>query len=137
MEERGVSSGGLLGGGGVVRHSGHAIGHEENAEQVPSVLDDMRYASGIEPSPHFAPQQCRRVVDLLVDLRSRQTQRRQTSRGGDGVSRERPSLVDTPHRRQVLHQIGATAEGRGWEAATHDLAEGHQVRPYPIEAEMS
>ena len=68
--------GGLPRGGGVVRHGGHALGYEENAEQVPSALDDVRHTGRVKGSLHLGPQLRRRAVELLIDLGGRQPQRR-------------------------------------------------------------
>ena len=137
MEERGVGNRGLLYGGGIVRHSGHAFGYEKNAEQVPSVLDEVGYTSRIEGCFHFSPQLPRCAVDLLIDLLSRQPQRRETGRRGPRAPARCRRRLDSANRRQILHEVGAAAERRRRETAAHHLAEGHQVWPYPIEAELS
>ena len=65
-----------------------------------------------------------RVVHVVVG----QPERGEAGRGGDGIPRQRAGLVDRAVRRQLGHDVGATTEGRGREAAAHHLAERHQVR---------
>ena len=54
-------------------------------------------------------------------------QHRQPGRGRERVPGQRPGLVDVADRRQPLHQLGATAEGRERQTAADDLAEDGQV----------
>jgi hypothetical protein len=68
VEKRSVRAGGLLPRGGIIRHSGHAFAHEENAEQVPRILNDIRHSGRIQCSRHLGSQPRGGAVNLLIDL---------------------------------------------------------------------
>src|SRR5215218_4457178 len=56
VEERGVAGCRLGDSGGVVRYRGHVLGYEEDAEQVPGVLDDMRNTGRGKGGGDLSPQ---------------------------------------------------------------------------------
>jgi hypothetical protein len=79
-------------------------------------------------STHHAKQRVGRSVKLRIDVIGGQPQRGQARRACDRVPRQRAGLIHGPVGSQLCHDVAASAEGRRWEAAAHDLAERHQIR---------
>ena len=101
---------------------------EEHREHGAGGLHDVRHAGGARaPRTTAARMVCAVASRCGVDLGRREPERGEAGGGGDRVPGERAGLVDRALGREVGHQVGATAEGRGREAAAHHLAEGHQV----------
>ena len=125
VEERGERLGRLRPGVVVVAHRPLA---EEDAEHRPRPLHGMRDTLASQPLRDPVGDGPADDVEAFVDLRRAAAQRREAGRGGDRVSRQGARLVDRAGRGEQGHDVGATAERRGGKTATHDLAEGEQVR---------
>ena len=52
---------------------------------------------------------------------------------GERIAAERAGLVDGPERRELIHDVGAAAEGADGQAAADDLAEGGEVGADAVE----
>src|SRR6478735_590327 len=118
VEERGVGAGVLLARPGEVADRAVA---EEHREHGAGGLDDVRDAGRLEVLGGGGADRLRGGVELRVDVGRREPQGGEAGRRGDRVPRERASLVDGALGREVGHQVGATAEGRGRESAAHHL----------------
>ena len=124
VEERGVGGRVLLARLGEVAHRALAEEHREHGARG---LHRVRHRGRLERLGHGVADGVRGGVEVRVDLGRREPERGQPGGRGDGVPGQGAGLVDRPLRRQVRHEVGAPAEGRGGEAAAHHLAEGHQV----------
>ncbi len=129
VEEGGEAERLLRLGGVVVGHLG--IG-EEDREHVPRHLEPVRHALLRQRGGDQAPHLRRDRVDLPVGGIVQQPQLRDARGGGDRVPGQGARLVDRAGRGEMRHDVRAAAEGRGREAAAHDLPEGHQIRAYAI-----
>ena len=72
-----------------------------------------------------------RALQLIVKLRMRHQmpQHRQPRRHRQRISRKRPRLIHRTQRRDLAHDVGASAVGRHRQAAADNLAERRQIRP--------
>lgn len=132
VEEGGEAEGFLLLGVLVVPHR---LVREEHGEHVAGRGHRVRHALLGERLAHQGLDLRGDRVDLRVRRVVEQPQLGEPGGGGDRVTGEGARLVDGADGGEVRHHIGAPAEGRGREAAAHDLAEGHQVGPHPVDAE--
>ena len=98
-------------------HGAYAVGGERDAVLV----CDAGYSAGDRFCGLFEG-----VVDVFLVID-------EVAEGGDAgghgewVSAEGSGLVDRAERREVLHDVGASAEGSAGESAADDLAEGGEV----------
>src|SRR5439155_5277225 len=69
------------------------------------------------------------ALELLVDPRlPKPAEHREAGRGRKRIPGESPGLVDGAHRRELVHQLGAAAEGGERQAPAHDLAQDGEIR---------
>ena len=103
-------------------------GAEGHGEQVPGSLDGVVHAGSVQGRGQGAGEFQRPGVDERVHLGRCVGERRYAGRHRYRVPGEGAGLVDRAHRREVVHDLGAAAEGRRRHAAAYHLAEGQQVR---------
>ena len=131
MEERGEAEG--LGRLHIGKVAALALG-KADGEHRRRPLDVVRYALGRQRGRNHAGQAVRVGLQALVERFIGQLQRLQAGGHGHRITGQRAGLVDRTVRGEVVHNLGAAAEGSGRQATGDDLAEGHQVRRHAVDA---
>ena len=106
------------GGRGLAKHDG---------EQGPRALDAVRDTGSAEGIRHDRADLLGRGVHAVVHALISEFEGTQAGHRGKGVARERARLVNRAQGSQQVHDVRTPGNGRQGHAATHDLAEGHQV----------
>ena len=101
---------------------------------LPAVREPVRYPGGGQRVRGQLADRGGGRVQLRIDLGRRQAQRGEPGRAGERIAGQGAGLVDRAGRGELRHDLGATAERGGGQAAAHDLAERPQVGVDGLEA---